>query len=128
MSNRTILHPQLYGGKDCDGTAFRTERCNAQSCPKVQKPEPVDCEWSTILVWTECSTTCGWGIKTSEKTISRQALNGGKECLGDAIQTQKCKLRDCPGRTFFINITILRELYSRSGYKIIYTCRLYHIF
>ena len=103
MSSRTILHPQLYGGKDCDGTAFKKERCNAQSCPKL---EPVDCEWSSIVVWTECSTTCGWGIKTSEKTVSQQALNGGKECFGDALQTQKCKLRDCPGTIYFINNAI----------------------
>ena len=99
VANRTILQPALYGGKDCEGTAFNTiERCHAQPCPKETKPDPVDCEWSPITVWSECSKTCGWGIKTSERTISRHALNGGKECSGDTIQTEKCKLRDCPGK------------------------------
>ena len=98
VANRTILQPALYGGKDCEGTAFNTiERCHAQPCPKETKPKPVDCEWSPITIWTECSKTCGWGIKTSERTISRHVSNGGKECSGDTIQTEKCKLRDCPG-------------------------------
>ena len=100
MANRTILHPQLYGGKDCEGTAFSKERCNPEACPPVREPEPVDCEWSPIKVWTECSTTCGWGIKTSEKTIAQKSLNGGRECTGEAIETQKCKLEDCPGIEF----------------------------
>ena len=97
MSNRTILHPELYGGNDCEGTAFRKERCNAQACPKVRKPKPLDCKWSEYNVWTQCSKTCGWGVKTSERIKSQEAIHGGKECTGDEIITEKCKLKDCPG-------------------------------
>ena len=109
VSNRTILHPELYGGKDCEGTAFKKERCNIQACPKIQKPKPVDCKWSEYSLWTECSHTCGWGIAKSERTISNEALNGGKECTGDAIKTKNCKLRDCPGTIISIQSSLSRH-------------------
>ena len=33
MTSRTISQPALYGGKNCIGDAFKTEKCNTKPCP-----------------------------------------------------------------------------------------------
>ena len=61
----------------------------------------VDCIWSSYGEWTECSKTCGWGLKTAKRKIAQPALYGGKECTGTALSTEKCKLQSCSGRKTF---------------------------
>ena len=58
----------------------------------------VDCKLSPID-WsiTECSATCGEGIKTLKRKILQPALNGGKDCDGNLTITQKCDMEVCPG-------------------------------
>ena len=57
----------------------------------------VDCEWSPYGNWTDCSTTCGPGVKTARRTIMQIAYNGGILCTGAAIKTENCELKSCPG-------------------------------
>ena len=33
MTSRSIVQPALYGGKNCAGDAFKTEKCNREPCP-----------------------------------------------------------------------------------------------
>ena len=58
----------------------------------------VDCKLSPID-WsiTECSATCGEGIKTLKREVLQPALNGGKDCEGNLTITQKCDMEVCPG-------------------------------
>ena len=55
---------------------------------------PVDCQWSAWS-WGSCSKTCGGGTQTGSRTISQQALNGGKACTGDSTLTQGCNTHSC---------------------------------
>ena len=58
----------------------------------------VDCELSPID-WSlaKCSVTCGSGVKTLKRKVSRLALYGGKDCIGNLTVTQECEMDDCPG-------------------------------
>ena len=58
----------------------------------------VDCKLSPID-WslTECSATCGEGMKTLKRKVLQPALYGGNDCEGNLTITQKCKMDVCPG-------------------------------
>ena len=55
---------------------------------------PVDCQWSAWS-WGSCSKSCSGGTQMGSRTISQQALNGGKECTGDSTITQDCNTHSC---------------------------------
>ena len=55
----------------------------------------VNCTWSD---WSDCSATCGPGVKS--RTIAEEANFGGKPC--DGLNQTACNLQDCPGESFFL--------------------------
>ena len=57
-----------------------------------------DCEWSDFSVWHSCSQTCGGGESTRTRFVARGAINGGKECTGDALESVSCNVEPCPGK------------------------------
>ena len=48
-----------------------------------------NCTWSD---WSDCSTTCGPGLKS--RAILREAMFGDKPCNG--LSQTSCNLQDCP--------------------------------
>ncbi|XP_063695438.1 SCO-spondin-like [Bolinopsis microptera] len=47
--------------------------------------------------WSECSAFCGEGEQSRTRTCTNPApANGGADCVGEAVQTQPCKLNECP--------------------------------
>ncbi|XP_063695312.1 deleted in malignant brain tumors 1 protein-like [Bolinopsis microptera] len=47
--------------------------------------------------WSECSVYCGEGEQSRTRTCTNPApANGGADCVGEAVQTQPCKLNECP--------------------------------
>ena len=66
----------------------------------------VDCRWSMFSEWSQCSKSCGWGVKKSERKIIQISSHGGKDCEGQATRTEKCNNQPCAGtlnyyETFF---------------------------
>ena len=54
-----------------------------------------DCEWGPYGAFTECSTTCGPGIKDRSRVIVQEADAGGRNCTGESSQELACNLRPC---------------------------------
>ena len=54
------------------------------------------CEWGPWKIG-ECSTTCGTGLRMNSrnKTVAEQQ---GEFCLGKSTKTEKCNMRECPGK------------------------------
>ena len=53
-------------------------------------------KWSE---WTECTKTCGGGVKSRERTCTNPVPeNGGKDCskLGEPEETVECNTQACP--------------------------------
>ncbi|KAK7491979.1 hypothetical protein BaRGS_00016825 [Batillaria attramentaria] len=72
----------------CIGPDHAERECEATECV-------VDGVWGPWSDWTLCSLSCGNG--TQERTRACQGpLYGGAGCEGDDLQTQQCKLRECP--------------------------------
>ncbi|XP_056379622.1 hemicentin-1 isoform X2 [Hyla sarda] len=78
------------GGLYCQG-----EESESRICQK--KPCPVDGSWSDWSPWEECSKTCGSGKKTRTRTCHiPPGQEGGKSCLGKAVDTIVCNTEPCP--------------------------------
>ena len=81
----------------------------------------VDCKWSVFNDWSECSKSCGWGVKTSERKIIEASSHGGKDCVGKAKRTEKCNNQPCAGirklisnKKIFIRDKIVRPIILQS--------------
>ena len=57
----------------------------------------VDCEWSPYTEWSDCSKSCGGGTRISNRTILKNAIDGGQECKGEALKIESCNDQLCPG-------------------------------
>lgn len=78
----------------------------------------VDGSWSDWSPWEECSKTCGSGKKTRTRTCRvPPGQEGGKSCLGKAVDTLVCNSEPCPGmsyekQTAWRKIVFTDDLYS----------------
>jgi hypothetical protein len=84
--SRAVKVGAKYGGAACDDlTAIRD--CHTKPCP-------VDCMLGAWSDWGVCSTTCGRGHHSRQRTILREPAAGGKTC--DALaEMAVCENRDC---------------------------------
>ncbi|XP_075689566.1 hemicentin-1 [Rhinoderma darwinii] len=77
------------GGLYCQGEESETRICQNKLCP-------VDGSWSDWSPWEECSKTCGSGKKTRIRTCHMPPGQGGKSCLGKAVDIIVCNTEPCP--------------------------------
>ncbi|XP_074624581.1 SCO-spondin-like isoform X5 [Acropora palmata] len=89
--SRTCTNPPpAHGGAQCTGPSSESRLCN-------QNPCPVDGRWSLWKPWGPCSLTCAGGVQRRIRTCSNPPPKyGGKNCEGNALQTQSCNRAPCP--------------------------------
>ncbi|CAG5111539.1 Oidioi.mRNA.OKI2018_I69.chr2.g5840.t1.cds [Oikopleura dioica] len=88
--------------KEDETTQTRSRTCqngNTDDC-KGESLETRDCEkiplcsfWAEWTVWGSCSTSCGPGVQTRERTC----MNGspGSDCKGETAEAQQCEVDKC---------------------------------
>ena len=87
--NRTCSNPvPLYEGNNCSmlGIAKETIICS--------NPCPINGRYSPWSVWSSCTTTCGNGTKSRNRTCSNPVpLFGGNNCsvLGVSMEVTRCE-------------------------------------
>ena len=84
---RVITKQAQNGGAAC-GATQEQQSCNTQACP-------VDCEMSGWSAWSGCSKTCGGGVQTRNRSITKPVQNGGSAC-GPTQEQQSCNTQACP--------------------------------
>uniref|UniRef100_A0A8C5NGI3 Thrombospondin 1b n=1 Tax=Gouania willdenowi TaxID=441366 RepID=A0A8C5NGI3_GOUWI len=81
--------PQL-GGKECEGEGRQTDKCQMSPCP-------INGDWGPWSPWDTCSVTCGGGAQTRKRLCNNPGPKfGGKECVGNAKDSQMCNKKACP--------------------------------
>uniref|UniRef100_A0A665U109 Thrombospondin-1-like n=1 Tax=Echeneis naucrates TaxID=173247 RepID=A0A665U109_ECHNA len=79
-----------FGGKDCEGEGRQTQKCQMSPCP-------INGNWGPWSPWDTCSLTCGGGDQTRKRLCNDPAPSyGGKDCVGEPTETQKCNKKACP--------------------------------
>ena len=73
-----------------------SQECNgeAEGNKMNRKVKP----WSS---WSECSTTCGGGIKTRSREVARDNRDGGAPCLREE-ESRICNVGECEGAFFLV--------------------------
>lgn len=83
--------PPKNNGKPCDGEDNQEELCNENPCP-------INGQWSEWSNWSECSATCGGGVKErTRKCDSPEPQNGGESCQGWGSEFAVCNRQKCNG-------------------------------
>ena len=60
---------------------------------------PVNGGWSDFGAWSECSVTCGGGIKERTRSCTNPAPeHGGLYCVGDSKEEETCNTQACKGK------------------------------
>ena len=66
-------------------------------CPPINKCR-IDCVVGVWSPWTDCSQSCGTGLKTRKRSIARKAMYGGIKCSqnqNDFEETMTCVIGNC---------------------------------
>jgi len=93
---RSCTNPKPDGnGKDCTelGPPEETASCNEQACPDPD----IDGKWSSWQPWSDCTATCGGGVRIRERQCNNPEPSGhGKKCEGLDKETGQCANDPCP--------------------------------
>uniref|UniRef100_A0A1A8AMI2 Subcommissural organ spondin n=6 Tax=Nothobranchius TaxID=28779 RepID=A0A1A8AMI2_NOTFU len=84
---RTRSCQDSEGGPYCTDTKL-IESCDLPSCP-------AGCLLSKWSTWSECTSTCGGGVSTRNKTILQEPEPGGAACIGPLEQHMICNTSSC---------------------------------
>eukprot|EP00928_Gymnodinium_smaydae_P010951 TRINITY_DN14117_c0_g5_i1.p1 TRINITY_DN14117_c0_g5~~TRINITY_DN14117_c0_g5_i1.p1 ORF type:complete len:1558 (+),score=314.31 TRINITY_DN14117_c0_g5_i1:79-4752(+) len=68
-----------------------TQFCNAQPCGDG----PVDCQLAEWSQWSRCSSSCGQGAISRNRSVARPADEGGKGCEGVMEEINDCEGKEC---------------------------------
>ncbi len=86
--------------------------------------------WSDWGSWSDCSVSCGEGVKTRWRSCNNPApLNGGKQCIGDRVQHIPCRLPSCTGESIPCvqrNYILLKKVFVQkiSHMCLVYVCQI----
>uniref|UniRef100_A0A8C4NWC2 Spondin-1 n=1 Tax=Dicentrarchus labrax TaxID=13489 RepID=A0A8C4NWC2_DICLA len=74
-----------------DGSMCKTEVAEVEKC-MMPECHTIPCMLSPWSDWSECSVTCGRGMRTRQRMLKSDPA----ECNEELEQTEKCMLPECP--------------------------------
>lgn len=68
--------------------------CNTE-VDQCQAPDPVDCELAAWSEWSDCTHSCGGGVKTRNREVATFPKRGGSPCFGKLKEVKGCNAEPC---------------------------------
>ncbi|XP_069502497.1 SCO-spondin-like [Ambystoma mexicanum] len=100
-------------GSPCEGPDREDKICNIQPCSR-------NGNWSEWSPWTNCTKSCGEGMRTRVRSCNNPPpLGDGDYCEGAGVEMEACHLRECPASNCS---TIPGSVYSNCGPACPRTC------
>jgi len=87
---RFVVEQAEKGGLQCEGETREQRACQSAV------PCPVHCRISNWVAWSECSESCGRGLKSRTRTVLDWPMFGGTPCVGLMKQQLVCNDIPCP--------------------------------
>jgi len=89
--SRSVTQYASNGGEECEGHLEETASCS-------EPPAAITaCSFSEWSRWSACSSSCGGGLQTRERSIQNPAENGGAMCKGKLQELSMCSTEKCGG-------------------------------
>ncbi|XP_053322587.1 SCO-spondin-like [Spea bombifrons] len=103
-------------GFPCEGPDREEYPCNVEPCSESG-------EWSEWSSWTDCTKSCGEGVRTRHrKCDSPPPLGEGDYCEGPSSDIEACSLGQCPGVEAANCSAVAGSAYSSCGPSCPRTC------
>jgi hypothetical protein len=94
---REVIAHARNGGALCNETLHMTTACAMDPCPQPSG-QRLNCEVGDWTMWSDCTASCGQGVKTRGRHITNPAKDGHLGCSLDLKQVTSCKAsKTCPG-------------------------------
>ncbi|KAM9306065.1 SCO-spondin-like, partial [Gastrophryne carolinensis] len=83
--------PLPYGSRTpCEGPERQEQPCNLEPCSESG-------QWSEWSSWTDCTKSCGEGVRSrTRKCNNPSPLGGGDFCEGRSTEVEPCQHAPCP--------------------------------
>ncbi|XP_069586533.1 SCO-spondin-like [Ranitomeya imitator] len=77
-------------GLPCEGPDREEEPCSLDPCPEIGN-------WSVWNSWTDCTKTCGEGVRLRSRICNNPSpIGDGDYCEGPSNEVEPCELEPCP--------------------------------
>ena len=92
----------------CPGNSTEIKECEETECPgKKRCPSDlfedfsavVPAQWQDWGEWSECTATCGKGLKTRARACFDPELGSNQVCPGSSTEVMECNEEECPGNS-----------------------------
>ncbi|XP_075879669.1 spondin-1a [Nelusetta ayraudi] len=84
---RKVERPRADGSL-CEAELLEVEKCMMPEC------HTIPCLLTSWSDWSDCSVTCGKGLRTRQRTLKSPVELG--DCTEELEQVEKCMLPECP--------------------------------
>jgi len=97
--SRSVEVEAQRGGRPCEDSKLETQPCNEIPCSL--HTEGGDCALSQWSYWSDCSTTCGQGLRQRSREVLAPAVQGGIGCnaileeANGCFDNPPCDAQDC---------------------------------
>ncbi|XP_069815842.1 SCO-spondin-like [Dendropsophus ebraccatus] len=82
--------PPSGDGRPCEGPDHEEQPCSLEPCPETGN-------WSVWSDWTDCTKSCGGGVRLRSRTCTNPTPSGGEDyCEGPSTEMEACQLLPCP--------------------------------
>eukprot|EP00058_Branchiostoma_floridae_P020606 XP_002606096.1 hypothetical protein BRAFLDRAFT_88006 [Branchiostoma floridae] len=89
MVNPNVEQANSDGNLNCVGRRMEIMECHVAECA-------VNGNWAAWSSWSDCTATCGDGVRTRDRTCTDPAPYGdGTECDGQGTEVEHCSIPPC---------------------------------